>query len=343
MGYLATFLIPTERIPLQQVNTLTPSIDALYGALKSALQNAPYAYLQQWSGYLPASLSAISVPPSPAASGALINSFSWTLNIAQSILDGLFTLSVVLLIGFYWTIEGERVEYAFSLLLPPEKRESTREMIRDIETRVGGYVRGIGLLALAIGGMTLVAYFFIGLPSVLSLAFLAGMFELVPLFGPTLGALPALLVTLESNPSKILWVILVVCLIQFLENHFLAPRVMKKTVGVNPIVTILAMTGFGFLFGFVGTLMAIPLAAVFQVILERSLLRPEGAQIKAPPGRDHLTKLSYEAQEFVQDVRKLVRQKTAGDQNDEVEDAIESIAAQLDGLLSQTIEPDDSQ
>ena len=89
------------------------------------------------------------------------------------------------------------MEYAFSLLLPLEKRESTREVIKDIETRVGGFVRGQGLLALAIGVMTLVAYIFIGLPSVLSLAFLAGVFELVPVIGPTLGAIPALLVALD--------------------------------------------------------------------------------------------------------------------------------------------------
>ena len=252
----------------------------------------------------------------------------------------------MLLIGFYWTLEGERVEYSFLLLFPDQKRERTREIIKDIETRVGGYVRGQGLLALTLGGMALIAYLIIGLPSVLSIAFLAGMFELIPVFGPTLGAIPALLVVLASDPSKILWVILATVSMQFLENNFLAPRIMEKTVGVNPIVTIVSITGFGFLFGFPGLLIAIPLAAVFQVILDRSLIRPVELEIKAPVGRDRLSFLSYEVKEFVQDIRKRVRRKEAStekENSDEIEDAIESIATDLDTLLTQTHPPEASQ
>ncbi len=335
------FLIIPQMI--QQVTTLVPRLEDAYDTFKSSLQTSPYPFVVQWASYLPVNLVSIFISSSPGIGTAGVDSVNLTLNVAQNLIGGLFTLIVVLLIGFYWTLEGDRVKYAFLLILPEERRESTRETITDIETRVGGFVRGQGLLALAIGVMALIAYLFIGLPSVLSLAFLAGLFELVPVFGPTLGALPALLIAFASSPSNVLWVILATIVIQVLENNLLAPRVMQKTVGVNPIVTILSITGFGFLFGFTGLLMAIPLAAILQVIIDRSLFRPVESEVKPPEGRDRLSKLSYDIHEIVQDVRKRVRRKESGTQDensDEIEDAIESIANDLDELLSQSIEPD---
>jgi hypothetical protein len=191
--------------------------------------------------------------------------------------------------------------------------------------------------------MSLVTYSIIGLPSVVSLAFLAGVFELIPVIGPTLGAIPAVLIALATNPSKILWVILATIIIQQLENHILVPRIMQKTVGVNPIVTILSIIAFGSMFGFPGLLMAIPLAAVAQVILDRFLLYPEGPTIKIPVGRDGLSKLGYEAEEFVRDVRMHIRRKETGETDeasDEIEDAIESIASDLEGLLVKNVQQD---
>jgi hypothetical protein len=91
--------------------------------------------------------------------------------------------------------------------------------------------------------------------------------------------------------------------------------------------------------------MAIPLAAVAQVILDRLLLHPDRPAIEVPAGRDRLSKLSYETQEFVEDVHKLVRRKEAGtgdEGSDEIEDAIESIATDLNEILAQTVQPDNS-
>jgi predicted PurR-regulated permease PerM len=331
----------------QQSTVLTGQLRNLYGTFRTSLLNSPYLFIHQWLGSLPENLNSIFVPAFSRTGQTVINSLDWTLNIANSILGGLFILSVVLLIGFYWTLEGERVEYTFSLFFPVEKRDDTREIIKDIETRVGGFVRGQLLLGLAIALMALVAYFLIGLPSVLSLAFLAGVFELIPFFGPALGALPAILVTLASDPAKIVWVILAMFITQFLENHLLAPRIMQKTVGVNPIVTILSITGFGVLFGFPGLLMAIPLAAVIQVILDRSFLEPAENKIKPPVGRDRLSQLSYEVQEFVLDIHKVIRRKNGGSADgdiDEIEDAIEGIASDLDELLAESVqtEPEDA-
>ncbi len=91
--------------------------------------------------------------------------------------------------------------------------------------------------------------------------------------------------------------------------------------------------------------MAIPLAAIIQVLLDRSLLRPAKTEIKKPQGRDSLNKLHYEAQEYMKDVRNIVRKKEVNPTDagaDEIEDALESIATELDDLLIQSMPPEEN-
>ena len=327
----------------QQVTGLTPKINDFYGSFVTSVKGSSLLFIRQLGDRLPADLNSL-FPSGPATTTGALNSINITLRIIQVILTDLFEISVVLLIGFYWTLEGERAQYSISMLFPTEKRDDARALIKEIEDRVGGFVRGQGLLALTIGVMVLLAYWIIGLPSVLTLAFVAGFCELIPIFGPTLGAIPAVLLALATDPTKVFWVIPVTILIQNIENHFLAPQIMRRTVKVNPIVTILAITAFGYLLGFLGVLMAIPLAAVIQVFLDRTLLRPPEPKLEEPVGRGSLSKLHLEAQEFIQDVRKIVREKDGNSTDggsDEVEDAIESIATELDGLLVQSMPPEE--
>jgi predicted PurR-regulated permease PerM len=328
----------------QQFTVITPQIQDFYKSFRTSIQNSSFPFIRPWVGYLPSNLNSLFSSPQPSGNNAM-SSLNATIRVAQIILQVLFELSVVLLIGFYWTLEGERAQYTFILLFSPERRDSVRAAIDESETRVGGFVRGQFLLALTIGLMVLIAYSILGLPSVLSLAFAAGFCELIPVFGPTLGALPALIITMASSPSKVLWVIPVTIFLQAVENHFLAPQIMKRTVRVNPIVTILAITAFGYLLGFLGVLMAIPLAAIIQVLLDRSILRPAKTEVEKPQGRDNLSKLHYETQEFMKDVRNVVRNKVANPTEegaDDVEDALESIATELDELLVQSMPPEEN-
>jgi predicted PurR-regulated permease PerM len=320
----------------EQVTATVPRIESYYQDLKSALVNSPLLALRQIASQLPSQLN---LTPSTAASPAAgsLDAIGQVLNATGVILSGLFTLTAILLIGFYWTMEGEGAMRALLLYLPNDKRESAREILSEIEMRVGGYVRGQGIMALTIGVADFVIFLLLGLPAALAVAVLAGLFEVVPVLGPTLGAIPAVLVAFSYDSSKVVWVIAAGALVQLLENNLLAPRVMHKTVGVNPIVTLLAIVAFGALFGFAGLLLAIPIAAIIQIILDRSLLLPQPSGLEVPLGRDRLSKLRFDVQEFVVDVRKLAQRKptgTAESEIDPVEDTLEGIAMELDQVLS---------
>ncbi|MBK7216877.1 MAG: AI-2E family transporter [Candidatus Promineofilum sp.] len=251
------------------------------------------------------------------------------------------TAVAILLIAFYWTLDGPRYVRSLVLLLPKDSRESTQELMGAIETKVSAYIAGQGVLMLAVGGMALAAYWAIGLPYVLVLALVAGLMEAVPLVGPLLGAVPAGLVALSLGPDKLVWVIVVTLIIQQLENSLLVPRVMRKAVGVNPFVSLLAIFAFSSLLGVPGALMAIPTAAIIQLLLDRYVFRPGALEPEIPTGRDLAGRLRYEAQDLAQDLRKQARLKKSGSsqtvkQIDQLMDEIESVTVDLDALLAQS-------
>ena len=333
IGFIVLLVPPI----VEQLSATFPKIESYYQDLKAALVSSPLLVVRQIAAQMPAQINLTPTLASPAAGGAL-DAVGQVLNATGAILNGLFTLTALLLIGFYWTLEGERALHALLLPLPADQRESAREILKEVETRVGGYVRGQGFLALVVGVAALVIYLLIGLPAALAVALLAGLFELIPVLGPTLGAIPAVLVAFAYDPPKVVWVIVATALIQLLENNVLAPRVMHKTVGVNPVITLLAIVAFGALFGFAGLLLAIPMAAVIQVILDRSLLRPQASGLEEPAGRDRLSKLRYEAQEYVVDIRNFAQRKQTGTvqaELDQVEDTLETIAMDLDRALAE--------
>lgn len=273
----------------------------------------------------------------PAGSGSapaagVATALSYTSAFLRAVLSAL----AILLFAYYWTLHEQRSLLAVLHLLPVEQRDQAREVIEAMEAKVGGYLRGQGMLCLAVGTLSLIAYFLIGLPYALPLGVLAGILEAVPFFGPTLGAIPAVVVATSLGVNSVIWVIGASVLIQFAENHLLVPRIMNQAVGVNPVVTLLAIAGFGALFGIWGAILAIPLAAILQTLFERFLFQPEVVEQPPPGGRDTVSRIRYQTRELVQDVRHQLRNKSDASQvaSEPIAEAIELLAQDLERSLA---------
>jgi predicted PurR-regulated permease PerM len=336
MAFVVGFIYLTAPLVIDQAATVSQTITTYYQQLYNGLTHSNSILVERLANRLPPTILN-SVPP-PIQNGS--QSFSMVnqaLGYLGVIANSLFAVISVLFLTFYWILDRERILRSLLLLAPTAQRDRVREILATTEIRVGAYVRGVALLCAFIGGMALLSYLLIGLPHALLLGLMAGVLEVVPLVGPVLGALPAVLIALSSDPTKVLWVIAAVTVIQFSENHFLVPRIMNKTVGVNPVVSLLAFAAFSSLFGFAGALLAIPMAVLIQILLDRFLLGSDALPSSAPAGRDRLSLLRYEAQELVQDVRKQMRTKEGDiidETSDEVEDQIEAIATDLDSILA---------
>lgn len=246
-----------------------------------------------------------------------------------------FSVLAIVLLTFYWTLDGEHIRRSALLLVPRQQRDEVRSLWEEISSKLGSYLPGQAILSLSIGILALIAYLLIGLPNALVLAVFAGLMELVPVVGPFIGAIPAIVIALTISPVTAVWVVLATIVIQQLEGNLLVPRVMKRTIGVNPLVTMMALIGFSSLFGILGALIALPLAAIVQILLDRYVLKG-GGEAATTTGRDRLSLLSYEANELVGDVRSYVRHKTVEPSaaSDALEDEVEAIALELQSFLA---------
>lgn len=322
----------------EQSATITAAAPGYYQSLYGWVRDNPNPLLSSLSELIPSTWSF--ADPVQQTGQEMLNSAGQALGYISVASQGLFTAVIILLLAAYWTLDGPRTIRSLLLLLPRERRETISELIATIETKVSAFVAGQGILMLAVAGLSLVAYWLIGLPYLLVLAFVAGLMEVVPLIGPLLGAVPALLVALTLGPDKLIWVIVATVVIQQLENYLLVPRVMRKAVGVNPFVTLLAFFTFSSLLGIAGALMAIPLAAIIQILLNHFVFRPGALEPELSAGRDYASRLRQEAQELAQDLRQQGRLTPDGSeqqvkQTEQVMDEIETLATDLDRLLAQ--------
>jgi len=322
----------------QQVTTITAAIPGYYQILRQWLVTNSNQLILGLSQYLPTTLP--SLIPIQQTGPQILVSAEQALGYLGSAAQVIFITTAILLLAFYWTLAGSRTIQSLLRLVPKERRESISDLVFAMESKVGSYVAGQGVLCVAIGIMSLIAYLIIGLPNVLVLAFIAGVLEVVPMIGPLLGAVPAGIIALSIAPSKVIWIIVATIIIHQSENYLLVPRVMRKAVGVNPFVALLSIFAFTSLFGIAGALMAIPMAAIIQLLLDYFVFHPAAREEQVPAGRDYASRLRYETQNLAQNLGRQARLQKRGSaqqvkQIDQVMDEIESITTDLDALLAE--------
>ncbi len=257
---------------IEQLKTFAAEVPGTYASMRSNLRasaTAPFHLIGQ------------RLPPFESLTQTLTDVapqlFQGAVGVTTSVIKLLAYSVTVLAVGFYWTMEVPRFERLLLSLLAVERRPRVLNIWHDIESKLGGFMRGQGLAMLAIGAASAIGYALIGLPNVLALGVLAGVFEAVPLIGPVLAVVPAVLIALPLGLHTVLLVIGLGVVLQVTENNVLIPRIMYRAVGVSALVGLLAVLAFGTLYGVLGILIAIPMAAVIQVLLESVLVSAEPA------------------------------------------------------------------
>ncbi len=186
--------------------------------------------------------------------------------VTLSIFSNLVTLVTVLVFTFYFLIERKHADFVIQSIVGEGIAVQVMTMLRRVEVRLGSWIRGEMILMTSIGLLSFVGLSLLRIDYALPLAILAGTLELIPMIGPTVSAIPAILVALSISPLLALSVTAMYIVVQQLENNLLVPFVMKKSVGFPPIVTILVLMIGGRFAGVVGAILAIPVALVVQEI-----------------------------------------------------------------------------
>ena len=196
---------------------------------------------------------------------------------------------LVLVISVYLVADGTRLRERSLAIVPAVYRDRTLFFQANVARVLGGYLRGQLTLAAIVGLATGVGMSLLGLPYAIVLGVLAGLFELVPMFGPILSAVPAIIVALFLPFPTVIWVIIFFLVVQQIENNLLAPRISGHAVGLHPLGAMFALLAGFQLGGILGGLFAVPIAGVLWVLMgaayRNAVVEP------APPPRWTLPRL----------------------------------------------------
>ena len=178
-----------------------------------------------------------------------------------------FSALTIFVISFYLLLYRDSFKLSIVKVFPKEKREKVEDVLHKIEEKLGAWARGQVVLSLIIGVFTWIVLTLLQMDFALPLAVTAGILEIIPTAGPILASIPAIIVALTISPTLALIVAISYFIIQIIENNILVPKIMEKSVGLNPVVVLLAILVGGTLMGIIGALLAIPFLSALIIIL----------------------------------------------------------------------------
>lgn len=259
-GVFSLLLILLVPAVIDEIGQLATKIPDLYSSFSHWLFTVPgFPEKNEAVSTLQNSLETISSSLSQVTSGIF--------NTLSSVFGGVASFLTVLVLTFYMTVEKQGMRKFVSSVVPPKYQPYFVQLLNKIQEKLGSWLRGQLLLSLIIGVTVYVGLLLLGVKYALLLGLLAGAFEIIPFIGPVLAAIPAVFFAATESPLKALLVVVLYIVIQQLENNIVVPKVMAKTVGLNPIVILVAVLIGARVGGVVGIILAVPVAAIIAIFL----------------------------------------------------------------------------
>lgn len=186
----------------------------------------------------------------------------------SGVFTGMISIILILVITFYLVVQEDPVKIIVTSFLPSSYVPYTVNLLQRMGTKLALWVRGQIILSITIGLLVFVGLSLLGIKHAAALALIAALLEFVPYVGPTLAAAPGVFLAFtQGGAILMLFVVGMYAIIQAAENHILVPKIMQKVVGLNPVVSIVAILTGVKLAGVLGGLLAIPVATAISVFL----------------------------------------------------------------------------
>lgn len=184
---------------------------------------------------------------------------------------GIIAIITILILTFYLLVDSDTLFAAFARLFPRAERMRVEEVANKISRKVSAWLSGQLILASVIGVTSAIGLYFLGVPYFYVLALVTAFGEMIPMVGPILSAIPCLAVALAVSPHTAIFTALFLLAQQQLEAHVLVPKVMERQVGVSAVTVIIALLIGASVLGILGALLAVPSAAIIQVVIQELL------------------------------------------------------------------------
>ncbi len=187
---------------------------------------------------------------------------------AVSIFSNVINVVTVLILSFYFLLSKTKFERSISKYFPEETAKKIITIVNKIENRIGMWAKAELFLMFVVGSSTYIGLLLLKVPYALPLALLAGLFEIVPMMGPFIAAIPAVIIGFSTSFFTGLATASLAFLIQQVENYVFVPKIMQKSAGINPVVTLLALS-IGFrIHGITGAIIAIPIVLAGYAVVD---------------------------------------------------------------------------
>lgn len=183
------------------------------------------------------------------------------------IFDMIIIITVIPVLVFYYIKDFQLLKSFFKRFIPRNLHNRLKRMIMAIDEGLGGYIRGLFLVSLFVAILTLLIFKLLNVPYALLLSIIIGLTNIIPYFGPIIGAIPAVMIAYTGSPSLVIYVILTILAVQILEGNLLSPYIMGKNIKIHPIAIIFALLLGGELFGIIGMILAVPVLAILKVVV----------------------------------------------------------------------------
>ena len=189
------------------------------------------------------------------------------IDLTRLVFSGIFDFILIVVISFYLAVQKNGVENFLRVIIPSRREEYVIGLWRRTEIKIGRWMQGQLLLALIIGPLVFLGLTLFQVKYALTLAIIASVFEIIPIFGPILSAVPAVIFGFGTDVTLGFILVGFYLIIHQLENHLLYPLVVKKIIGVNPLVVIISLIVGAKLAGFLGIILAVPLATLLMELV----------------------------------------------------------------------------
>ena len=257
LGLMVYFVLPPM---ITQLKQLADNLPTYFTTFTNLLQNLREGSI---SGVLNASQDSLN-----SISNFLGQIANNLFNTTVGFFSGAAALVMIFILTLYFLLDENGIKKFFVSLFPIKQKGQLIAIANKMGVKLGGWLRGQIILAIAVGLVVYIGMLIIRMPYALTLGIIAGALEIVPVMGPIIAAIPAILIAFTISPTTALVVTVFYILVQELENKLLVPKVMQYTVGLNPVTIIIIILIGAKLMGVLGILLSIPVASVVYVILE---------------------------------------------------------------------------
>jgi predicted PurR-regulated permease PerM len=187
------------------------------------------------------------------------------LNTILTMFSGIVTIAIIPFISFYMLKDYNTLKKVVWFLTPRNWRKGGALLLRDIDKSLGSYIRGQILVCSVIGVLSTILFLFVDMKYPLLLGAIIGITNVIPYFGPIIGAIPALIIAFTISSKMVLITVILIFVLQFLEGNILSPLIVGKSLHMHPLVIMLSLFAGGEIGGILGMILAVPIVAILKV------------------------------------------------------------------------------